>query len=253
MRCREHRRQPEVPADRAARSTTSWARRSTATRPRTRRSPNATDKAEQILVPLNPAGARTGRTTARQSRPGPWPGPSPRAREERPWQRRRHPHAHARPRSAGVAGATCASTLWRMRREWSAYLFLAPGVILFSVFTLVRADLRVLPDVPRVEHHPAGTSRSSGCRTTATWSTTSTSATSIINTFYYTGGSVPLTMLIGLGAGAAAQPADQVPRRCSGRSTTCRSSPRSWRRRSSGSGSTTATTACSTTTCSRRT
>jgi multiple sugar transport system permease protein len=28
-------------------------------------------------------------------------------------------------------------TLRQMRREWSAYLFIAPGVIIFSVFTVI--------------------------------------------------------------------------------------------------------------------
>ncbi len=43
-----------------------------------------------------------------------------------------------------------------LRREWSAYLFLAPGLIIFSVFTVFSLLVRVLADVPRVEHHPAG-------------------------------------------------------------------------------------------------
>ncbi|MDX6302412.1 MAG: multiple sugar transport system permease protein [Nocardioidaceae bacterium] len=88
-------------------------------------------------------------------------------------------------------------TLWRMRREWSAYVFLAPGVIIFSIFTVFAlifafyltfhewnilqpqkpfVGLQNYKDMIHDEHYRR----------------------SIINTFYYTGGSVPLTLLGGL-------------------------------------------------------
>jgi multiple sugar transport system permease protein len=84
-----------------------------------------------------------------------------------------------------------------MRREWSAYVFLAPGFIIFSVFTVFALifafyltfhewnilqpqkpfiGLQNYKDMIHDEHYRR----------------------SIINTVYYTGGSVPLTMLVGL-------------------------------------------------------
>jgi multiple sugar transport system permease protein len=84
-----------------------------------------------------------------------------------------------------------------MRREWSAYVFLAPGFIIFSVFTVFALifafyltfhewnilqpqkpfiGLQNYKDMVHDEHYRR----------------------SIINTIYYTGGSVPLTMLVGL-------------------------------------------------------
>jgi multiple sugar transport system permease protein len=88
-------------------------------------------------------------------------------------------------------------TLWRMRREWSAYVFLAPGVIIFSVFTvfalifafyLTFHDWNILQPVkPYV-----------GLQNYKDMFHDEHYLRSIINTFYYTGGSVPLTMLCGL-------------------------------------------------------
>ncbi len=97
-----------------------------------------------------------------------------------------------RPRSVDLAGV-----LRRMRKEWSAYLFLSPGLILFCVFTLftvvysfylsfhewnilepakpyVKLDnyVRLLEDE---RFHQA-----------------------VVNTIYYTVASVPLTMIAGL-------------------------------------------------------
>ena len=68
-------------------------------------------------------------------------------------------------------------TLWRMWRERSAYLFVTPGLILFSVFTvgaLIFAFYLTFHEWSAYRH-------------------------SVIVTAYYTGGSVPLTMAIGLG------------------------------------------------------
>ena len=97
-------------------------------------------------------------------------------------------------RRAKPSGST---TLTRMRREWSAYVFLVPGVVAFSVFmvfalvfalyltfhdwNIIQAQkpyvgLQNYRDMLHDEHYRR----------------------SIINTFYYTGGSVPLIMLGGL-------------------------------------------------------
>jgi multiple sugar transport system permease protein len=88
-------------------------------------------------------------------------------------------------------------TLFRMRREWSAYLFLAPGVIIFTVFTvfalifafyLTFHDWNILqPQKPYV-----------GLQNYKDMFHDEHYRRSIINTFYYTGGSVPLTMAGGL-------------------------------------------------------
>jgi multiple sugar transport system permease protein len=88
-------------------------------------------------------------------------------------------------------------TLWRMRREWSAYLFLAPGVIIFTVFTvfalifafyLTFHDWNIIqPQKPYV-----------GLQNYKDMLHDEHYRRAIINTFYYTGGSVPLTMLGGL-------------------------------------------------------
>ncbi len=88
-------------------------------------------------------------------------------------------------------------TLGRMRRDWSAYLFVAPGLIIFSVFTafsllfafwLTFHEWSIIqPEAPfigldnyREMIHDEGYRQS------------------ILNTFYFTGGSVPLQMLLGL-------------------------------------------------------
>jgi multiple sugar transport system permease protein len=89
-------------------------------------------------------------------------------------------------------------TLFRMRREWSAYLFLTPGLIIFSVFTVAALIFAFyltfhewdaispykpyvgLDNYKQMIHDPDYRQ-------------------SIINTVYYTGGSVPLGMLVGLG------------------------------------------------------
>jgi multiple sugar transport system permease protein len=89
-------------------------------------------------------------------------------------------------------------TLGRMRREWSAYLFIAPGLLLFSVFTFYALILTgyltfhqwsiIEPDKPFIglDNYDRLLHDDSFRR-------------AAINTIYFTGGSVPLTMLIGLG------------------------------------------------------
>ncbi len=88
-------------------------------------------------------------------------------------------------------------TLFRMRREWSAYLFLAPGVIVFSVFTVAALVFAVYltfhewnilqPQKPFI-----------GLQNYRDMLHDEHYRRSIINTLYFTGGSVPLTMLGGL-------------------------------------------------------
>ncbi|MDX6365461.1 MAG: multiple sugar transport system permease protein, partial [Nocardioidaceae bacterium] len=86
----------------------------------------------------------------------------------------------------------------QMGREWNAYLFLAPGLILFSVFTvfaLVYAfyltfhEWNILqPAKPFV-----------GLQNYRDMLHDQQFKQSVINTAYFTGGSIPLTMAIGLG------------------------------------------------------
>jgi multiple sugar transport system permease protein len=88
-------------------------------------------------------------------------------------------------------------TLRKMRREWSAYLFLAPGVIVFTIFTvfalifafyLTFHDWNIIqPQKPYV-----------GLANYNAMLHDEHFRTSVINTFYYTGGAVPLTMVCGL-------------------------------------------------------
>jgi len=88
-------------------------------------------------------------------------------------------------------------TLRRMRREWSAYVFLAPGLIVFSVFTVFALIFAfyltfhewsiIQPEKPFV-----------GLQNYSNMIQDEQFRRSVINTAYYTGGSVPLTMGIGL-------------------------------------------------------
>ncbi len=88
-------------------------------------------------------------------------------------------------------------TLRRMRREWSAYVFLAPGLIIFSVFTVFALIFAfyltfhewniIQPTKPFV-----------GLRNYTDMFQDERYRRSVINTAYYTGGSVPITMAIGL-------------------------------------------------------
>jgi multiple sugar transport system permease protein len=88
-------------------------------------------------------------------------------------------------------------TLRRARREWSAYVFLAPGLILFSIFTVFALGFAfyltfhewsiIEPDKPFVglDNYKAMIEDERFRR-------------SIINTLYFTGASVPLGMIVGL-------------------------------------------------------
>jgi multiple sugar transport system permease protein len=88
-------------------------------------------------------------------------------------------------------------TLSRMRREWSAYLFLAPGLIIFSVFTVAALIFAfyltfhewnvIQPAKPFV-----------GLDNYKAMIHDKNFIASIVNTAYYTGGAVPLGMLVGL-------------------------------------------------------
>jgi multiple sugar transport system permease protein len=88
-------------------------------------------------------------------------------------------------------------TLGRARREWTTYLFLAPGLLLFSVFTVFALGFAfyltfhewsiIEPDKPFV-----GLDNYKGMIEDERF------RRSIINTLYFTGASVPLGMLVGL-------------------------------------------------------
>jgi multiple sugar transport system permease protein len=88
--------------------------------------------------------------------------------------------------------------LWRVWRERSAYFFLLPGVIIFSVFTLAALIFAIYltfhrwsiiePDKPYV-----------GLQNYEDMLHDERFVQSVVNTIYFTGASVPLTMLIGLG------------------------------------------------------
>jgi multiple sugar transport system permease protein len=89
-------------------------------------------------------------------------------------------------------------TLWRMWRERSAYLFLAPGFIIFSVFTVAALIFAfwltfhrwsiIEPDKPYV-----------GLQNYEDMVHDERFVQSVLNTIYFTGASVPVTMVIGLG------------------------------------------------------
>src|SRR3954451_6596849 len=88
-------------------------------------------------------------------------------------------------------------TLRRMRKEWSAYLFLAPGLVLFSIFTVFALGFAfyltfhewsiIEPDKPFV-----------GLDNYKDMLGDERFRRSIINTLYFTGASVPLGMIVGL-------------------------------------------------------
>ena len=89
-------------------------------------------------------------------------------------------------------------TLSRMKREWSAYLFLAPGLISFSIFTVFALGFAfyltfheysvISPEKPFV-----------GLQNYRDMVADEQFRRSVINTAYFTAGSVPFTMAIGLG------------------------------------------------------
>jgi multiple sugar transport system permease protein len=87
--------------------------------------------------------------------------------------------------------------LWRMRRNWTAYLFLSPGLILFSIFTVFALGFSfyltfhewniIEPDKPFV-----------GLQNYRDMIDDESFRRSVINTVYFTSATVPLTMLVGL-------------------------------------------------------
>jgi multiple sugar transport system permease protein len=88
-------------------------------------------------------------------------------------------------------------TLSAMRREWSAYLFLAPGVIIFSIFTvgaLAFAFYLTFHEWSAIQPYKPYV----GLDNYREMIHDKDYVHSIVNTAYYTGGSVPLTMLVGL-------------------------------------------------------
>ena len=88
-------------------------------------------------------------------------------------------------------------TLFRMRREWSAYVFLAPGLIIFSVFTvfaLIFAFYLTFHEWNALQPYKPYV----GLANYREMIHDQDFRRSIVNTVYYTGGSVPLTMIVGL-------------------------------------------------------
>ncbi|MGI8433729.1 MAG: carbohydrate ABC transporter permease [Nocardioidaceae bacterium] len=84
-----------------------------------------------------------------------------------------------------------------MRREWSAYVFLAPGLILFSFFTvfaLIFAFYLTFHEWDILQPYKPYV----GLQNYKDMVHDESFRRSIINTAYYTGGSVPVTMVIGL-------------------------------------------------------
>jgi multiple sugar transport system permease protein len=89
-------------------------------------------------------------------------------------------------------------TARRMRREWSAYMFLAPGLIIFSVFTLAAllfAFFLTFHEWSAIQPYKPYV----GLDNYREMIHDKDYRQSIVNTVYYTGGSVPLSMLVGLG------------------------------------------------------
>jgi multiple sugar transport system permease protein len=100
-------------------------------------------------------------------------------------------------RSSKTSGKGLVPGLRRARREWSAYLFLGPGLVIFSLFTVFALVFAfyltfhewsiIQPAKPFV-----------GLRNYSDMLHDKDYGQSIINTLYYTGGSVPVSMAIGL-------------------------------------------------------
>jgi multiple sugar transport system permease protein len=89
-------------------------------------------------------------------------------------------------------------TARRARREWSAYMFLAPGLIIFSVFTvaaLIFAFFLTFHEWNAISPYKPYV----GLQNYRDMMHDKDFRQSIVNTVYYTGGSVPLGMLVGLG------------------------------------------------------
>src|SRR4051794_881937 len=103
------------------------------------------------------------------------------------------------PRPAGSrtgAPRKAPGTLAQMRRSWRAYLFLSPGLLIFSVFTVFALLFGfyltfhewnlISEDKPFV-----------GLQNYVDMTQDAGFLKSIVNTFYFTGASVPITMVIG--------------------------------------------------------
>jgi multiple sugar transport system permease protein len=100
-------------------------------------------------------------------------------------------------RSSTTSGHGLGPMLRRARREWSAYVFLGPGLVIFSLFTVFALVFAfyltfhewsiIQPDKPFV-----------GLRNYTDMLHDKDYGQSVINTLYYTGGSVPISMAIGL-------------------------------------------------------
>src|SRR3954467_10619128 len=104
-----------------------------------------------------------------------------------------------RPRPAAFGSGTPSKqpgTLLKMRRAWRAYLFLSPGLLIFSVFTVFALLFGfyltfhewnlISQDKPFV-----------GLQNYIDLTQDAGFLKSIVNTFYFTGASVPITMAIG--------------------------------------------------------
>jgi multiple sugar transport system permease protein len=108
------------------------------------------------------------------------------------------PVKHEPPAKKDLRDTKVRHLAWRMWRERSAYLFIAPGIILFSVFTLAAVIFAfwltfhrwsiIEPDKPYV-----------GLTNYDDMIHDERFVTSVVNTVYFTGASVPLAMIIGLG------------------------------------------------------
>jgi multiple sugar transport system permease protein len=102
------------------------------------------------------------------------------------------------PAKKDIRDTTVRYFFWRMWRERSAYLFLAPGIIIFSVFTLAALVFAfwltfhrwsiIEPDKPYV-----------GLDNYDYMIHDERFVQSVVNTVYFTGASVPLSMIVGLG------------------------------------------------------
>ena len=123
-------------------------------------------------------------------------GPDGGGRSPQPPQRER--------KTRGVSGQSSVpsrrqNNVWfRMRKERSAYLFLAPGLIIFSLFTvfaLIFAFYLTFHEWSIIEPEKPFV----GLDNYARLAEDETFLRSVLNTFYFTGASVPLGMAIGLG------------------------------------------------------
>jgi multiple sugar transport system permease protein len=102
------------------------------------------------------------------------------------------PSSYQRPPSTGVRGV-----LYQMRKEWSAYLFIAPTVILFLIFTVFASGFSF-----HISFHEWNILEPDkiyvGLENYARLLTDRRFHQAVLNTVYYTAGAVPLTMIAGL-------------------------------------------------------